>query len=77
MFHLKQTDLSSQGIVFSGVVILLINLAFFLLLFALLARDLTMAGAGHLFLNRVSESYVITGDGIMRGATWLWSLAGK
>src|SRR5471030_3218264 len=46
MLHLGQTDLSSQGIIFSAVIILLINLVFFLFLFSLLAHDLTMEGAG-------------------------------
>jgi hypothetical protein len=72
MFHFNQTDLSSQGVIFSGVIILLINLAFFLLLCSLLAHDLTMAGAGRLFLNRVGQSYLFTGKEIMTGATWLY-----
>ena len=72
MFHFKQTDLSSQGIVFSGVIILLINLAFFLLLFMVLAHDLTMAGAAHLFLDRTGQAYVFTGTEVAGGATWLY-----
>ena len=72
MFHLGQTDLSSQGILFSAVIILLINLVFFLLLFSLLAHDLTMAGAGQLFLRRVGQAYIFTGNEITRGAAWAW-----
>lgn len=70
MVHLGQTDLSSQGLVFSAVIILLINLVFFLFLFSLLAHDLTMAGAGKLFLYRVGQAYIFTGNEIMRGAAW-------
>ncbi|MCE0522020.1 MAG: hypothetical protein LV480_03835 [Methylacidiphilales bacterium] len=73
MVRLGQTDLSSQGIIFSIVVILLINLVFFLFLFSLLAHDLTMVGAGKLFLNRIGQSYILTGRGIMRGVTLAWA----
>lgn len=77
MFHLRQTDLSSQGIFFSLVVILMINLIFFLLLFSILARDLTMAGAGHLFLDRVGDSYLFTWNEMVRGWTWAMGAVGK
>jgi hypothetical protein len=70
MFHRGQTDLTSQGLIFSGVIILLINLIFFLFLFSLLAHDLTMAGAGKLFLHRVGQSYLFIANEIVRGATW-------
>ena len=73
MFHLGQTDLSSQGIIFSGVVILLINLVFFLFLFSLLAHNLTMVDAGKHFLRRVGQSYLYTGHEITRGAARAWS----
>jgi hypothetical protein len=72
MVHLGQTDLSSQGLIFSIVIILLINLVFFLFLFSVLAHDLTMAGSGKLFLHRVGQSYLFTWDEIMRGAAWTW-----
>jgi len=72
MFHRGQTDLTSQGIIFSGVIILLINLIFFLFLFSLLAHDLTLAGAGRLFLDRVGRVYIFTGNEIKRGAAWIW-----
>jgi len=71
MLHLKQTDLSSQGFLFSGVLILMINLMFFLFLASLLAHDLTMAGAGKLFLHRVGQSYIFTGNEIVHGASWV------
>jgi hypothetical protein len=70
MFHLKQTDLSSQGILFSLVIISMINLLFFLFLFSILAHDLTMAGAGHLFLERVGSAYIFTWNEIERGVSW-------
>src|SRR5271168_3672495 len=41
MMHLKQTDLSSQGFVFSVAVIAAINLLMFLVVFALLAHGMT------------------------------------
>ena len=72
MFHFGQTDLTSQGILFSAVVIMMINLVVFLLLFSLLAHSLTMAGAGHLFLKRVGQSYLFTGHTIVQGVTWAW-----
>jgi hypothetical protein len=70
MFHLKQTDLTSQGIIFSGVVILLINLIFFLFLFSILAHNLTMLGAGKLFLHRTGQAYIFTWGEITRGVAW-------
>jgi hypothetical protein len=72
MLHLGQTDLSSQGLFFSAVIILLINLVFFLFLFSLLAHNLTLAGAGRLFLHRVGQSYLFTWTEITRGAAWAW-----
>jgi hypothetical protein len=73
MFHFGQTDITSQGIVFSGVIILLFNLVFFLFLFSLLAHDMTFAGASRLFLQRVGQSYLFTGHEFAQGATWAWS----
>jgi hypothetical protein len=77
MVHLGQTDLSSQGLVFSVVVILLINLVFFFFLFAMLAHNLTMAGAGQLFLHRTGQSYAITWNQITAAANWAWGLYPK
>jgi hypothetical protein len=74
MIRLGQTDLTSQGLIFSIVVILLINLIFFLFLFSLLAHKLTMAGAVHLLLDRVTKAYLITGKEIGLGFAWLWGL---
>jgi hypothetical protein len=70
MFHLGQTDITSQGLIFSAVIILLINLIFFLFLFSLLAHNLTLAGAGQLFLQHVGQSYLWTGSEIARGMHW-------
>jgi hypothetical protein len=70
MFHLRQTDLSSQGIVFSAVIILLINLIFFLILFSILAHALTWAGAGRLFMNRVGQAYLIAVHTVAAGVSW-------
>lgn len=74
MFHLGQTDITTQGILFSLVIILLINLIFFLVLFALLAHNVTWLGAGKIFWHRVAQSYLWTGNEIVQGATWAWSL---
>ena len=73
MIRLGQTDLSSQGLIFSIVIILLTNLVFFLFLFSLLAHDLTLAGAWHLFLNRVGQSYLWTSHEIRAAVLWAWS----
>jgi hypothetical protein len=72
MIRLGQTDLTSQGLIFSIVVILLINLVFFLCLFSLLAHNLTMAGAVNLFLDRVAKAYLFTGKEISHGFAWAW-----
>ena len=74
MFHTGQTDLTSQGFVFSAVIIVLINLIFFLVLFALLAHDTTLLGAGKIFLHHLGDSYLFTWNEIVKGATWAWSL---
>ena len=71
MLHLKQTDLSSQGFVFSIVVILMINLVMFLVVFALLAHGMTFAGAGQVLLHRVKDAYVITGREIALITGWV------
>jgi hypothetical protein len=74
MFHLGQTDITTQGVIFSAVVILLINLIFFLCLFGLLAHDVTLLGAGKIFSHRVGQSYLFTWNEITRGAAWAWGL---
>ena len=73
MMHLKQTDLSSQGFVFSFAVIAAINLLLFLVVFALLAHGMTFGDVARLFLERVKESYLVTSWEISRAARWLWS----
>ncbi len=72
MFHLGQTDITTQGILFSAVVILLINLVFFLLLFSLLAHNISFVGTGHLFLHRVKQSYLFTWKEILLGTKWAY-----
>jgi hypothetical protein len=73
MMHLKQTDLSSQGFVFSIAIIAAINLFLFLVVFALLAHGMTFGDVARLFLERVKESYLVCGWEIMRAARWLSS----
>jgi hypothetical protein len=51
------------------VVILLINLLFFLVLFTLLAHGLTWTAAWHLFLQRTGQAYLYTWAQIGRGGT--------
>ena len=77
MFHFGQTDLTNQGIIFSAVVILLINLIFFLFLFSLLAHNLTLVDAGRLFLDRTVKSYAFAGNQIVRGTAWAWGAWSK
>ena len=66
MFHLRQTDLTGQGILFSFTIILLFNLLIFLAFFSLLTHDLKKSGQN--FLQRTEQSYVYTGQQIQRGA---------
>ena len=72
MIHLMQTDLWRQGLFFSIVIILLINLVFFLFLFGILAHNLTMEGAGKFFLDRVGKSYLWSWKEVTLGAGWAW-----
>ena len=69
MLHRRQTDLSREGFVFSGVIITLFNLAAVLLLLALLSHDLGMSG--RLFWHRTQASYLFTGREIVDGMSWL------
>ncbi len=75
MMHLEQTDLSSQGFVFSFSVIAAINLLLFLVVFALLAHVMTFTAASQLFGRRIAEAYVFTGREIAFGARWLVNFA--
>jgi hypothetical protein len=68
MLHLEQTDLSSQGYIFSGVIIMLFNLMIVLFLLSVLTHDLGMAG--HLFLRRTGECYLFAGHEFMQGVAW-------
>jgi len=68
MFHLRQTDLTGQGIVFSATIILLFNLIIFLFFFSLLTKDLKKSG--QIFLQRTEQAYVLTGKEIARGSDW-------
>jgi hypothetical protein len=68
MMHPSQTDLSSQGYIFSGVIIVFINLALFLLLLGALTHDLRKSG--ETFLHRAQESYLYTGRTAQRGFDW-------
>jgi hypothetical protein len=72
MLHPRQTDLTGEGIIFSGVIIALMNLIIFLILFTILTHDL--AGSWHLFMQRIGQSYVFTGREIVRGISWLWAM---
>jgi hypothetical protein len=77
MLHLRQTDLSSQGYFFSFIIISLINLLGMLLLFSILAHDLTMMGAGKLILRRVEDGYAFTWTELQSGTAWVWSAVHK
>ncbi len=69
MLHPRQTDLSREGYLFSGVVIALFNFAFILMLLGLLNHDLRAAGL--LFWDHIQASYLWTGREIAGSATWL------
>jgi len=68
MFHLRQTDLTSQGLLFSATIILFFNLLIFLLFFPLLTHDLKKSGYD--FWRRTTQAYVYTGQEIKHGADW-------
>ena len=69
MFHLRQTDLTGQGIVFSFVIIALFNVLFVLLLFSILTHDVAMSWK--LFLQRTGQCYVYTWNEILQGIAWV------
>lgn len=68
MLRIEQTDISSQGYLFSSVVILLINLLIVLFLLSILTHDMRMTG--QIFLQRTSHCYVVAGHEIWLGAMW-------
>jgi hypothetical protein len=70
MLHPRQTDLSGEGYIFSGIIIALTNFLAVLLLLALLAHDL--AGSWRIFLQCIVQSYVFTWHEMVRGSLWLW-----
>jgi hypothetical protein len=74
MMHSRQTDLTSQGVVFSWTIIAVINLLIFLVVFTLLAHSMTFASAGQHFLDRVARCYAITGREIALVSGWGWHL---
>ena len=66
MLHQRQTDLSSQGYVFSGVIILLTNLGLVLLLLSFLTHD-GIVGAIRLLGGQTVQSYSWTWHQLARG----------
>ncbi len=76
MIHSKQTDLSSQGMIFSLVIIVLINLIFFLFLFSILAHKFSSEG-WNLFVDRVGQSYLVTWQMILWAGAWIWGTWGS
>lgn len=71
MLHPRQTDLSHEGYVFSAVIILMFNLLTVLLLLVPLARDITVAKAGQLFLLHARACYLGTWALLCRAYFWL------
>ena len=65
MLHPRQTDLSREGYVFSGVIIALFNLLTVLLLLGLLSHNLPRAG--RIFWQRIEITYIATGREIEAG----------
>ncbi|MCE0496380.1 MAG: hypothetical protein LV481_00330 [Methylacidiphilales bacterium] len=72
MLHPRQTDLTGEGIVFSGVVIALMNFVLILFLLAILTHD--FPGSGRIFLQRIVQSYAFAGREVVQGVTWLWKM---
>jgi len=73
MMHFKQTDLTSQGIIFSVAIIAAINLLVFLVVLAFLAHGKTFGDVALLFVEKVKESYYVTAWEISRATAWLGS----
>ena len=65
MAHRRQTDLTGQGMVFSFVVILLINLLMFLVLLSLMTHD-GLAGAIRELVELTGRCYAATGHSLAR-----------
>ena len=63
MAHRRQTDLSGQGVFFSFVVILLVNLLAFLLLLSLLAPD-GLVGAARQLMALTDRTYAASWHGL-------------
>jgi len=74
MMHFGQTDLSREGYVFSGAVIVFINLALFLLVLSTLTHDFRKSG--RTFLQRTEQCYMETGRGAQRGFEWVANVVG-
>lgn len=68
MFHKRQTDLTSQGILFSLVIILLFNLLLFLLFFGLLSHDFKKSS--QMLIQRADQCYTCMWNEIGRGSDW-------
>jgi hypothetical protein len=73
MLHGRQTDLSREGFVFSGVIIALFNLGAIGVLLAFLSHNFSLAAA--MFWHRVCWSYTFTGRELAHGARWLFQQA--
>jgi hypothetical protein len=67
MAHRRQTDLSGQGVFFSFVIILLVNLFAFLLLLSLLAPEGPPGAARHL-IGLTERTYAASAHGLVQ--TW-------
>lgn len=69
MVHRRQTDLSGEGYVFSGVIILLTNLGLVLLLLSFLTHG-GIVEASRLLGGRLEQSYGWTGRELASAAEW-------
>ncbi len=69
MIHPRQTDLSREGYIFSGVIIALINVALILLLLSFLTHDLKWSGER--FWMQTQRCYAWTGREIGHGFEWV------
>jgi hypothetical protein len=65
MLHPRQTDLSREGYLFSGVIISLLNLLTVLILLGLLSHN--PPRSGQIFWQRIEASYLATGRELARG----------
>jgi hypothetical protein len=70
MLHPRQTDLSSEGWLFSGVVLLAMNALVIAFFFIIVAQDVTWRQACAVFAARIAQCYMAAWHGLLNLFTW-------